>query len=81
VQDINASDGRLGDRVHAWQKPMDIAERFIRHATRPGDTILDPFAGTGTFLLAATKLGRTARGCDTSPEMIALARSRGCINE
>lgn len=78
VQDINAPDGRLGDRWHAWQKPLELGERFVRHATRPGDLVLDPFAGTGTFLLAATGLGRRAHGCERDPAMIDIATDRGC---
>ena len=78
VQEINAPDGRLGDRYHAWQKPDELAERLIRHSTRPGERVLDCFAGTGTFLLAAHRLGRVALGCDRSPEMLALAERRGC---
>lgn len=79
VQDINAPDGRQGDRYHAWQKPLDIADRFIRHSTKPGDTVLDPFACTGTFLIAAAGLGRTAKGCDISAENMAIAEGRGCL--
>jgi hypothetical protein len=79
VQDLNAPDARLGDRYHAWQKPEALAERFIRHATNPGDLVLDPFAGTGTFLLAAAKLGRVAAGCDHDPEQVALCLKRGCV--
>jgi len=78
VQDINAPDGRLGDRYHAWQKPDDLARRFIRHATKPNDLVLDPFAGTGTFLLAAAALGRRACGCDRDANQIATAIQRGC---
>jgi site-specific DNA-methyltransferase (adenine-specific) len=78
VQEINAPDGRLGDRYHAWQKPLELAERFIRHSTKPGDVVLDPFACTGTFLLAAAKLGRRAAGCDIDEANIAIAVERGC---
>lgn len=78
VQDINAPDGRLGDRFHAWQKPMEIAERFIKHSTKAGDLMIDPFAGTGTFLLAAANLGRQAKGCDNNDAIITIAKSRGC---
>jgi ParB/RepB/Spo0J family partition protein len=78
VQDISAPDGRLGDRYHAWQKPMEIGERFIRHATKRGETVVDPFACTGTFLLAAAKLGRAGRGCDIDENNIAIALERGC---
>lgn len=77
VQDINAPDGRLGDRYHTWQKPDELAERLIRHSTQPGATVIDPFCGTGTFLLAAARLGRCATGCDLSAEMLAIAEQRG----
>lgn len=79
VQDISAPDGRHGDRYHAWQKPLEIADRFIRHTTNPGDTVLDPFACTGTFLVAAAGLGRIAKGCDISAENISIAEGRGCL--
>lgn len=78
VQDINAPDGRLTERYHAWEKPLELAERFIRHATRPGELVLDPFAGTGTFPLAAAKLGRLGAGCEVNPDMLAIAAERGC---
>ena len=78
VQDINAPDGRQGDRYHAWQKPMELGERFIRHATKIGDTVIDPFCCTGTFLLAAAILGRVGRGCDFSAEHLKIAKKRGC---
>jgi DNA modification methylase len=80
VQDISAPDGRQGDRYHEWQKPMEIAERFIRHSTTAGQLVLDPFSGTGTHLLAAAKLGRVAHGCDINPAMINIAVQRGCQN-
>ena len=80
VQDINAPDGRIGDRYHSWQKPLEIAERFIRHSTNAGDTVFDPFACTGTFLLAASKLGRNAYGFEINPTNAEIAFERGCQN-
>jgi DNA modification methylase len=79
VQEINAPDGRQGNRFHAWQKPMEIAERFIRHSTKAGDMVFDPFACTGTFLLAAAKLGRKSFGIEINPENAEIAIKRGCI--
>jgi|GEM_PF-1930772 len=78
VQDITAPDGRFGNREYKWQKPDELAERFIRHSTKQGDLILDPFAGSGTFLLAAAKLGRIAKGCDNDAGVIEIAEGRGC---
>ena len=81
AQEINAPDGRLGERYHSWQKPDFFAEQLIRHSTKPGATVLDCFSGTGTFLLAAQRLGRIGKGCDTSEKMLALAEKRGCAIE
>lgn len=79
VQEINAPDGRLGDRLHTWQKPDELAMRLIKHSTKEGDTVLDCFACTGTFLLAAAKLGRKTIGCDISAENLEIAKQRGCV--
>ncbi len=78
VQDINAPDARQGDRWHAWQKPDTLAERLIRHSTQPDDIVHDPFAGTGTFILSAARLGRIGLGCERDPDMIEIAMKRGC---
>ena len=77
VQEINAPDGRLGDRYHSWQKPIELAERFIRHSTKQGDTVFDPFACTGTFLIAASKLGRNGYGFEINTENAKIAQVRG----
>lgn len=78
VQSINAPDGRLGDRYHEWQKPIELAERLIRHTTNKGESVIDPFCCTGTFLLAAAKLNRNATGCDISKDHLDIAIKRGC---
>jgi len=78
VQDINAPDARMGVRYHSWEKPMELADRFIRHSTKAGDIVIDPFAGTGTFLLAAAEIGRKAMGCDNDDVMLSMAMERGC---
>lgn len=78
VQDINAPDGRLGNRFHQWQKPIELSDRFVRHATKPNDTVYDPFCCTGTFLLSAAYLGRVAIGCEINQEAIDIAIDRGC---
>jgi DNA modification methylase len=78
IQDINAPDGRQGNRLHTWQKPDELANRLVRHASKPGDKVLDIFACTGTFLLAAAKAGRQALGCEINSENIKIAEGRGC---
>jgi len=59
---------------------MELAERLIRHSTKSGDVVYDPFACTGTFLLAAAKLGRMACGAEIDPSHATIAIERGCID-
>jgi len=80
VQDINAPDGRLGNRFHTWQKPTELAERLIRHGTKENDLVIDPFTCTGTFLIAAAKLNRKGKGCDISKENLDISVERGCVH-
>lgn len=56
--------------------PEALAEGHIITWSNPGDLVLDPFAGSGTTLLMAKKLGREYLGCDISEEYCNLALSR-----
>ena len=80
-QTVNAPDARIGDRWHEWQKPMSLIERMILNSSKPGDFVFDPFAGSGTTMLAAAKLGRKARGCDIDQKAIDICIERGCKYE
>ena len=53
---------------HPATFPRDLPRWFIRLFTDEGDTVLDPFAGSGTTLVAALELGRKAIGIDTKKE-------------
>ena len=53
---------------HPTVKPIDLMEFLIRHHSDPGDLILDPFAGTGSSLLAARNLGRRFIGIEKDPK-------------
>ena len=58
------------------QKPEALIKRVIEACTDPGDTVLDPYLGSGTTVAAASKLGRSAIGIDQNAEAIAIARQR-----
>jgi len=62
--------------LHKWQQNMGGVEKLIEIFTRPGDLILDPYAGSGTFLIAARQLGRNFIGIDSDPEAIKIIRHR-----
>lgn len=61
---------------HVTPKPVDLMENIIRHSSNEGDTILDPFAGSGTTCVAAKILGRKYIGIEISPVYAAIARKR-----
>jgi site-specific DNA-methyltransferase (adenine-specific) len=56
--------------------PVGLPEFFIRLMTEPGDTVLDPFMGSGTTALAARKLGRRYVGVERSEDYLCLSAER-----
>nr|MBP7881218.1 site-specific DNA-methyltransferase [Actinomyces sp.] len=61
---------------YATQKPLGILRRIIQASSRPGDTVLDFFAGSGTTGVAASQLGRPFVLVDQNPQAIEVMRSR-----
>jgi site-specific DNA-methyltransferase (adenine-specific) len=61
---------------HGCQMPEQLLGRIIRVSSNPGELVLDPFAGSGTTLAVAKKLGRRWVGFELSPEYAKNARAR-----
>jgi DNA modification methylase len=61
-------DTLIEPTIHPWQKPRSLMEKLIRIYTNEGQTILDPYAGSGTTLYAAGLCLRKSQGCDTDPK-------------
>ncbi len=55
--------------AHYATFPPELAERCILAGSRPGDTVLDPFGGSGTTAAVATGLGRNAIHIDLNPDL------------
>lgn len=64
------------NRNHSATFPVELPAWFIKLFTEPGDVILDPFAGSGTTLVAAKEHGRHYIGIDIAEENYYLARER-----
>lgn len=62
--------------VHPAVFPIAMAKRVIEQFTHKGELVIDPFAGSGTTLLAAQDLDRNAIGFDLKQEYVDLANSR-----
>lgn len=61
---------------YATQKPLGIIKRIVKIHSRPGDTLMDFFAGSGTLGEAAAQLGRNCILVDKNPEAIAVMKRR-----
>jgi site-specific DNA-methyltransferase (adenine-specific) len=61
---------------HPCQMPEAVLERIIRVSSNPGDLVLDPFAGSGTTLATARRLGRRYLGIELSAEYAEAIRQR-----
>lgn len=63
-------------KQHPAPYPLELAERLIRMFSFVGDTVLDPFLGTGTTTVAAAKWGRDSIGYEVDEHYFALAQKR-----
>lgn len=75
--DIHPIGAQAKERMgYPTQKPESLLERIIQASSKPGDVVLDPFAGCGTTVAAAQKLGRKWIGIDITHLGIALLKYR-----
>jgi site-specific DNA-methyltransferase (adenine-specific) len=61
---------------HPNEKPVKFVQRLVNLGTKEGETILDPFMGSGTTLVAAKLEGRKAVGIEISEKYCELAANR-----
>jgi adenine-specific DNA-methyltransferase len=76
IPDVIQWDERLTGEFHPTQKPLSILTPLIEAFSRVGDTVLDPFAGSGSSLLAAKSLGRSYVGIELDTDYHAIASGR-----
>ena len=67
-------NGSLDD--HPAIMPLSLARRCVEITSRPGDVVLDPYAGSGTTLIAARDAGRKWIGVELKPEFVDLIERR-----
>ena len=62
--------------LHPTQKPLELVERAIANSSTPGATVLDPFCGAGTTLIACERTGRRGVGVEIDPRYVAATIAR-----
>jgi adenine-specific DNA-methyltransferase len=72
----NVKNNHVEKTIHPCQFPVELVERLVLALTDPGDSVLDPYAGVGSSLVAALKHDRSGYGCDIVSEYIAVGRER-----
>ena len=65
-----------GVNRHPTEKPVPLMAELIESSSRRGETVLDPFAGSGSTLVAAVLTGRRAIGCELDPRYVDVAVRR-----
>lgn len=61
---VNVFNDRVSAGLHPFEKPISLMERLIANHSKPTDTIVDPFCGSGSTLIASANLGRKSVGCE-----------------
>lgn len=74
--DLFSTDPLPQKGLHPWQQSLGPARALVRCFSLPGALVLDPFAGAGTFPVAAILEGRRAVAMELDPEHAATARAR-----
>lgn len=70
-------DSKINSR-YTFQKPDKLIKQLIEFSSKKGDTIIDPFAGAGKFLITGVELDRKACGCEENDIILKLAEKYGC---
>ena len=73
---LQGNMSRKEKRVHPTQKPIPLMEWVVQNYTKVGDTILDPFMGSGTTGVASCNLSKSFIGIELDPEYFKIAQKR-----
>ena len=72
----NVKSNHVEKTIHPCQFPIELIERLVLSLTDEGDSVLDPYMGVGSSVLAAVKHNRNGYGCDTEQQYVDIAWER-----
>lgn len=73
---FNREKDREGNNLHDSMKPISLMQCLIENSTKEGEIVLDPFAGSGSTLLACIRSKRHYIGCEIDPKYYKVAQDR-----
>lgn len=80
INDCSAKQGiyvaHHDETAHPTEKPVALMKHYITNSTKPGETVFDPFAGTGTTGIAAIRSGRKFVGIEKDARWFEVAQAR-----
>lgn len=72
----NVKNNHIEKTGHPCQFPVELIERLVLAMTNKGDSVFDPFLGTGTSIIAAIRHGRKGIGAEVFEKYVAIAKDR-----
>ena len=66
----------VGNKVHPTEKPIELMKFYISNSSSKGQTVLDPFMGSGSVGSACKELGRNFIGIEIDEEYYKIAKER-----
>lgn len=73
---VHSFDNIIGNKVHPTEKPIDLMKFYIKNSTNEGETVLDPFMGSGTTGVACKNLNRQFIGIEMQEDYFNIASER-----
>ena len=77
-QTVHSFDNIIGNKQHPTEKPVELMKLYVENSSQVGDTVLDPFMGSGSTGVACKELGRNFIGIELDKQYFDIAESRIC---
>ena len=77
-QTVHNFDNIIGNKKHPTEKPVDLMKLYVENSSQVGDTVLDPFMGSGSTGVACKELGRNFIGVELDKQYFDIATKRIC---
>ena len=77
-QTVHKFDNIIGNKQHPTEKPVDLMKLYVENSSQVGDTVLDPFMGSGSTGVACKELNRNFIGIELDKQYFDIATKRIC---